>query len=273
MARRAAAVRTFTAWAHATGLIDHDPGQLLASPRSHRTLPPILAASEATALMDVDDSDNSPIGLRDRLVVELLYASGIRVAELVGLDIDDVDRPRRVLRVMGKGSKERTVPFGTPALAALGSWLSTGRPDLIRAGSGPALLLGARGGRIDQRTVREIVHRRLSQVPGAPDWARTGCAIPRRPICSTAAPTCARCRSCSVTRASPPPRSTPTSRSSDCGRPTYRRTREPDGRWLTGDQLHRTQAGSAATADRSRRRHGERPSAGTARQPTWHDCR
>ena len=174
LARRAAAVRTFTAWAHTAGLVDIDPGQLLASPRPHRTLPPILAAAEAVALMQVDESDVSPIGRRDRLIVELLYASGIRVAELVGLDVDDVDRARRVIRVLGKGAKERTVPFGEPAFRALDAWLASGRPALTRAGSGPALLLGARGGRIDQRAVREIVHRRLTKVPGAPDLGPHG---------------------------------------------------------------------------------------------------
>jgi integrase/recombinase XerC len=174
LARRAAAVRTFTAWARTAGLIDVDPGQLLASPRPHRTLPPVLGADEAIALMEVDAGDAGPMGLRDRLIVELLYASGIRVAELVGLDIDDVDRSRRVMRVMGKGAKERTVPFGVPALRAVENWLDAGRPALQIDGSGPALLLGARGRRIDQRAVREVVHRRLEQVPGAPDLGPHG---------------------------------------------------------------------------------------------------
>ena len=169
LARRAAAVRTFTAWARTVGLADSDPGQLLASPRPHRTLPPILGADEAIALMDVDTDDAAPIAQRDRLVVELLYASGIRVAELVGLDIDDIDRHRRVMRVFGKGAKERTVPFGHPALLALDAWLASGRPALAIAGSGPALLLGARGRRLDQRAARAIVHQRLREVPGAPD--------------------------------------------------------------------------------------------------------
>jgi integrase/recombinase XerC len=174
LARRAAAVRTFTAWARVTGLVDSDPGQLLASPRPHRTLPPVLAADQAIALMEVDLGEGGPIALRDRLIVELLYASGIRVAELVGLDIDDVDQQRRVMRVMGKGAKERTVPFGVPALHALEDWLESGRPELQVIGSGPALLLGVRGRRIDQRAVREIVHRRLGQVPGAPDLGPHG---------------------------------------------------------------------------------------------------
>jgi len=172
LARRSAALRTFTAWAHRTGRSATDPGQLLVSPKAHRTLPPVLRADEAAAVIDGPDPadpDDSPIGLRDRLVVELLYASGIRVSELTGLDVDDVDRQRRVLRVLGKGNKQRTVPYGVPAERALEAWLSRGRPGLAVDGSGPALLLGARGKRIDQRVVRQIVHDRVRAVPGTPD--------------------------------------------------------------------------------------------------------
>ncbi|MCU1656559.1 MAG: recombinase XerC [Pseudonocardiales bacterium] len=173
LARRSASLRTFTAWARRTGFSTTDPGQLLASPRAHRALPPVLRTEEATAVMDAGDT-STPTGTRDRLVVELLYAAGIRVSELVGLDIDDVDRDRRVLRVLGKGAKERTVPFGVPAERALDDWLRLGRPELARTGSGAALLLGARGGRLDQRAVRTIVHRRVAAVPGAPDLGPHG---------------------------------------------------------------------------------------------------
>ena len=175
MARRAAALRTFCSWAHSAGLIESDPGQLLASPRTRRNLPPVLRVDEAAQLVSVpDDADAHAVVLRDRLVVEMLYASGIRVSELVGLDIDDVDRRRRVLRVFGKGAKERTVPYGLPADRALDAWLRTGRPELATETSGAALLLGVRGGRIDQRTVRSIVHRRAAAVPGAPDLGPHG---------------------------------------------------------------------------------------------------
>lgn len=162
MARRAASLRTFCAWAHRAGLVADDPGQLLASPRGHRTLPAVLRVDEADQLMRVAEGDDSPVALRDRLIVELLYATGIRVSELVGLDVDDVDRHRRVLRVLGKGNKERTVPYGLAAERALADWLRTGRPQLVAAGSGPALLLGARGGRVDPRTVRRVVHARAA---------------------------------------------------------------------------------------------------------------
>jgi integrase/recombinase XerC len=174
LARRSAALRTFSAWAHRTGLTDTDPGQLLSSPRAHRTLPPVLHVDEAVAVMQADDGEATPIGRRDRLIVELLYATGIRVSELTGLDVDDVDRDRRVLRVLGKGNKERTVPYGLAAERALDDWLRAGRPDLARAGSGAALLLGARGARIDPRTVRTVVHHRIAAVPGAPDLGPHG---------------------------------------------------------------------------------------------------
>src|SRR5262249_34221707 len=112
--------------------------------------------------------------LRDRLIVEMLYATGVRVSELAGLDVADVDRRRRVLRVLGKGAKERTVPYGRPADLALEAWLMRGRPRLAGPGSGSAVLLGLRGGRIDPRTVRRVVHDRLRTVPGAPDLGPHG---------------------------------------------------------------------------------------------------
>lgn len=172
LARRSAALRTFCAWALRAGLIDRDPGQLLASPRARRGLPAVLRADEAERLMSAaaDGTEpREPVRLRDRLVVELLYATGIRVSELVGLDVDDVDRRRRVVRVLGKGAKERTVPYGLPADRALDDWLRHGRPVLAGPSSGAALLLGVRGRRLDPRTARAIVHERAGAVPGAPD--------------------------------------------------------------------------------------------------------
>lgn len=180
VARRGASLRTFTGWAHGTGRLSTDPGRRLASPRPRRTLPPVLRTDQAAALMDAGDAPGAaggvadPIGLRDRVAVELLYATGIRVAELAGLDIDDVDRGRRLVRVFGKGAKERSVPYGLAAERALDDWLTRGRPALAAAGSGSALLLGVRGRRIDPRTVRTLVHRRLALVAGAPDLGPHG---------------------------------------------------------------------------------------------------
>ncbi|MEO9139473.1 MAG: tyrosine recombinase XerC [Jatrophihabitans sp.] len=174
-ARRAAALRTFSAWANRIGVLDDDPGQLLAGPKAQRTLPSVLRVDEAARLMDADrPGDPEHVRLRDRLVVEILYAAGIRVSELVGLDTDDVDRSRRVLRVLGKGNKERTVPFGLAADRALEAWLRSGRPVLVTEASGAALLLGIRGARLDPRTVRRIVHERVGDVDGAPDLGPHG---------------------------------------------------------------------------------------------------
>jgi integrase/recombinase XerC len=173
LARRSASLRTFTGWARRTGRTPVDAGALLATPRAHRTLPPVLDAAEAAAVMLAAD-DAAPRGVRDRALVELLYATGIRVAELVGLDLDDLDRRRRVVTVLGKGNKQRTVPYGLAADRALDAWLSTGRPALATEHSGAALFLGARGRRIDARAVRTVVHRRVSAVDGAPDLGPHG---------------------------------------------------------------------------------------------------
>ena len=172
LARRATAARVFTAWLARTGRAPSDAGASLASPKAHRPLPPVLRVDEADDLIraaaEIAD-DGSPVGLRDVAMLELLYATGIRVGELVGLDVDDLDRERYVVRVFGKGRKERSVPFGRPAARALDFWLKRGRPLLAVEGSGAALFLGARGRRIDQRAVRTLVHRRIAEVPGAPD--------------------------------------------------------------------------------------------------------
>jgi integrase/recombinase XerC len=168
-ARHAAAARSFTAWLRRAGLTPQDVGQRLVSPKAHRPLPGVLAPEQARVVVDAAAGADEPIGLRDSLVLELLYASGIRVSELVGLDVDDVDRSRRLLRVLGKGRKERSVPYGVPAERAVDAWLTRGRPALVTADSGPALLLGARGGRLDAREARRTVHAAVASAPGAPD--------------------------------------------------------------------------------------------------------
>ena len=172
VARRTSAAKTFTSWATRRGLLPADPAGRLQVPRTRRTLPAVLRQDQALAAMDAADlgaEQGDPLALRDRLIVEMLYATGIRVSELCGLDIDDVDTGRRLLRVLGKGNKERTVPFGKPAGAALGAWLADGRPTLVTPESGPALLLGPRGRRLDPRQARTVVHQTMSAVAGAPD--------------------------------------------------------------------------------------------------------
>ncbi len=172
LARRAASTRAFLRWATRTGAIDADPSLRLVAPKGVKSLPAVLKQDEVSAVLDVaavaaDDQD--AMHLRDRAMLELLYATGIRVGELVSMDIDDIDFGSSLVRVMGKGAKERTVPFGRPAAAALQGWLQLGRGHVVTAGSGPALFLGRRGGRVDPRQVRAVVHRLLQHVPDAPD--------------------------------------------------------------------------------------------------------
>jgi integrase/recombinase XerC len=177
LARRATAARVFGTWLFETGRTRTDVGILLTMPKAHRPLPRVLSAQDVRGLIDVITeraAGGGPLGLRDAAIIELLYATGVRVGELTGLDVDDVDHERRVVRVWGKGRKERSVPYGVPAAAALDSWLSHGRPALAGERAGPALFLGARGRRIDQRAVRTLVHERLAEVDGAPDLAPHG---------------------------------------------------------------------------------------------------
>ena len=172
LARRTSAVKTFTAWALRRGLLAEDPASRLQVPKARRTLPAVLRQDQAIDAMDAAKSgaqQGDPLALRDRLIVEMLYATGIRVSELCGLDIDDVDTSRQLLQVLGKGNKQRTVPYGEPARVALAAWLSEGRPQLASAASGAALLVGARGGRLDPRQARTVVHQTMAAVNGAPD--------------------------------------------------------------------------------------------------------
>lgn len=177
LARRTSTVKTFTAWAARRGLLDSDPGARLQLPKARRTLPAVLRRDQAHDALVAAESgarQEDPIALRDRLIAELLYATAVRVSELCGLDVDDVDSSRRVLRVLGKGNKQRTVPFGEPAADALQAWLARGRPPLATGESGAALLLGARGGRLDPRQARTVVHQTVAAVSGAPDMGPHG---------------------------------------------------------------------------------------------------
>jgi integrase/recombinase XerC len=172
IARRAASARAFTAWAHEAGLMPLDAGRPLSSPQPVRKLPTVLDVEQADALMavaEVASDDGTAIGARNRAMVEMLYATGVRVGELCGLDRASVDDGHRCLRVIGKGDKERVVPYGIPAQQALQEWLAQ-RANLVTAESGDALFLGQRGRRIDARTVRAVVHR-LSAAAGGPSVA------------------------------------------------------------------------------------------------------
>ncbi|GAA3693728.1 tyrosine recombinase XerC [Zhihengliuella alba] len=207
LARRAAAVRTFFGWAKRDGLIETDPAARLLAPRRGRRLPAVLQRGQVERLLAdasdlaqpgvesepaqaadqvappggaraADDPSGRALALRDTALLELLYATGIRVSELTGLDVDDVDLGRRTLRVVGKGDKERTVPFGAPAAGAVHRWVTAGRPVLAadahahgRTAHGSALLLGRRGGRLDPRQARQVVADRLRALG---DTAATG---------------------------------------------------------------------------------------------------
>jgi len=183
LARRASAARAWSAYCQAAGLRASDPAVALASPTPRRHLPRVLTGDQADRLIAAGAAgvDQPPTGdtggdphaaalrLRDVAMLELLYASGLRVAELCGLDIDSLDRGRALARVIGKGNKERAVPFGRPAAEAIDRWLAApGRPRLCSSLSGDALFLGARGARVGQRAVREVVHR-AAQAANVPD--------------------------------------------------------------------------------------------------------
>ncbi|SIT73289.1 tyrosine recombinase XerC [Microbacterium sp. RU33B] len=192
IARRTAAVRGFFAWALDEGLVDADPSARLVAPKRGRSLPRVATAEALSRAFDelaAAGGAGDPLALRDLAVLELLYGSGMRVSELCGLDLDDLDRERRTARVLGKGAKERVVPYGAPAGRALDAYLVRGRPvlrsraDAARAdasqpsreqGAGEmaiidqvrAVFLGARGRRLGARTVYDLVARTLGPIVG-----------------------------------------------------------------------------------------------------------
>jgi integrase/recombinase XerC len=190
IARRAAAARSFTAYACRAGLLSADVGAQLAAPKVRKHLPQVLGQAQVTAVLAVSadrvsadaetgQDDNASavegaVALRDAAIMELLYASGIRVSELCGMDLGDLDTGRRTIKVMGKRSKERVVPVGIPAVRAVQAWLDHGRALLCAPSSGAAVFVGARGGRIDPRTVRRVVHEQIAGAAGVPDTGPHG---------------------------------------------------------------------------------------------------
>ena len=170
LSRRAVSVRLFTKWAVKNKYLAKDVAATLATPKGHRTLPEVLDIADAKTAMDSlatrASEEETPISLRDVAMVELLYATGARVAELCGLDLSDIDYDRQTIRVLGKGNKERTIPLGNPAMKALSVWIKEGRDSIKNSLSGNAVFLGARGKRIDQRTVRTVVYNALQAIEG-----------------------------------------------------------------------------------------------------------
>ncbi|WP_258070091.1 tyrosine recombinase XerC [Clavibacter michiganensis] len=170
LARRSAAVRGFGAWLLRTGRVDADPAVRLKAPRAGTHLPRVLAREQMAALLvELAEraAEDDPAALRDLAVIELLYASALRVSELTGLDLGDVDDSRLTVRVVGKGDRERVVPFGVPAADALAAYVDRGRPRLVAARTGSALFLGARGGRLGSRAVYGLVAALLADLPGS----------------------------------------------------------------------------------------------------------
>ncbi|CAN2210191.1 XerD Site-specific recombinase XerD [Candidatus Nanopelagicaceae bacterium] len=170
LSRRAVSVRLFTKWAVKNKYLAKDVAATLATPKGHRTLPEVLEIADAKVAMDSlatrAAEEETPISLRDVAMVEMLYASGARVAELCGLDLGDIDYDRQTIRVLGKGNKERTIPLGNPAMRALDAYLKDARDSLKNTQSANAVFLGARGKRIDQRTVRTVVYNALQAIEG-----------------------------------------------------------------------------------------------------------
>jgi integrase/recombinase XerC len=170
LSRRAVSVRLFTKWATKRGYMATDVGATLATPKPHRTLPGVLTQSDAVTALDSMATRaaefDTPTSIRDVAIVELLYATGARVSEVCGLDLEDLDFHRNTIRVLGKGNKERMIPMGAPAVKALNTYINNARPQLANDKSARALFLGARGKRIDQRAVRTVVYDALSALEG-----------------------------------------------------------------------------------------------------------
>jgi integrase/recombinase XerC len=166
LARKSAAVRAFTAWLHRNGKLDSDPGLKLRSPKASRTLPKVLSREAMSGIFEKLEplaTVDSPSALQDLLMIELLYGSGIRVSELVGLNLEDIDYGRKILRVTGKGNKQRMVPYSDPAGDALASWIRFGRTQFENEVSQNALLITSRGKRVGVRQVYALVASLLSE--------------------------------------------------------------------------------------------------------------
>lgn len=174
IARRTSTARGFFAWCVEAGHLNEDPSLRLVAPKRGRTLPRVATADSLTGVLEQMESaasEGDPIALRDHALVEMLYGAGVRVSELCGLDVPDLDPGRRTARVLGKGSKERVVPYGGAAARAVDAYVVRGRPQLLARSAGTresaALFLGVRGGRLGPRAVYDVVARALGPELGA----------------------------------------------------------------------------------------------------------
>ena len=218
IARAVAAVRSFHRFCAEEGLLASDPSEDIGSPRVPQGIPKALSEAEVTALLDAVTGEE-PRALRDRAMLETLYGAGLRISELVGLDLGDLDLYDGLVRVLGKGSKERVTPIGRTARAAIGDYLTRGRPELSRprARAEPAVFLNARGGRLTRQGAWLVVRAAGDRVGLNGRLFPTCCGTRARPTCSTTAPTSGSCRSSSGTPASRPRRCTRRCRRSGCG--------------------------------------------------------
>lgn len=169
LARRSAAARALTGWLARSGETTSDAAARLKAPRADHHLPRVLTRQQMDGILETligRASEGEPVALRDLAIVELLYASALRVSEVSGLDIDSIDLDRLTVRVLGKGAKERVVPFGVPAKDAIVDYQRRGRTALAAA-PGRALFLGVRGGRIGTRSIYSLVAGLLERLPGS----------------------------------------------------------------------------------------------------------
>lgn len=167
ISRRTASIRSFTAWAYRREYLESDPGLLVTSARGDQKLPQVQTPSDTAELLSYAATrareENSPAAIRDWAILETIYATGIRVSEVCSLDTTSIDQQGMTLRVIGKGNKERVVPFTRACLSALQAWLSHGRPSLAIPKAGRALFVGDKGRRIDPRVIRAMIHRMCAQ--------------------------------------------------------------------------------------------------------------
>ena len=195
------AVRGFHKFALADGLAATDPASGVKPPTPAKRLPKALPLADVEAILEAAGSPGTTLALRDRALLELLYGTGARISEAVGLDVDDLDTVDQTVLLRGKGGKQRIVPVGSYALAAVDAYLVRGRPELVSTGKGDArrcsstpAVAGSRGSRPGRCWCAP------PSGPASPRTSRrTRCGTRSPPTCSTAAPTSASCRSCSAT--------------------------------------------------------------------------
>lgn len=162
LSRKTAAIKSFCKYLHREGCIAHNPAELLSAPKKEKRLPSVISEIDMTVFLDDVLSGGEPAQLRDKAMFELLYSSGLRVSELVALDVQAVEKQRGMLRIFGKGSKERIVPVGEQAQSAIDQYINFGRPHLLKKEEN-ALFLNQQGGRLTARGVQYILEQYIKK--------------------------------------------------------------------------------------------------------------